>query len=487
MSRPVATSCFAELVMVLASTSSPILLAAGPPPPSCPSSTLSCTGAAAHVLDFAVRLQVDEGLLRPHQVVRAAAVEQDHRQVFLHNCRHRLEVIAGLRRQRDGQFYDADQRTLPPHGLAPCHQRRSRYPSPRSTTWSTVSPCTACSPGKDNARPTSLGHPWCRRHRSHCGPGTRRRGDRGCGTASTPDVNFLLHDRCTWPNSSCRHPSPASRLRFHRRQAGRAAPVDHLDSSGRRSSPAAGALWTARLPTSPLAEPGCSTRSPSPARPSAVAPSRFQSNLHARRAAPRDDREGEQMYGTELRSQWGVACTLPLAKHIKLAISSRGSMAFGQQGTESDYDRRKLETAVIWRDSTRRDVGRRGRWHAALTSSDVDLQGACCRRRLQPSRVNAADFIGVNHSSLPQRASRTSVDLVTSVDAHVDAAFSVHRSRRGRSGRVFHHPHDADARLNDRQGERLLVLASQVASPRIAQPCLQGVCYTWVTCAHHGD
>ncbi|CAI7872896.1 unnamed protein product [Closterium sp. NIES-53] len=31
---------------------------------------------AAHVLDVATRLQVDEGLLRPHQVVRAAAVKQ---------------------------------------------------------------------------------------------------------------------------------------------------------------------------------------------------------------------------------------------------------------------------------------------------------------------------------------------------------------------------------------------------------------------------
>ncbi|CAI7769075.1 unnamed protein product [Closterium sp. NIES-53] len=52
--------------------------------------------AAKHVLDVAARLQVDEDLRRPHQVVRTVAVEQDHCWVCLHSCRHRLEVLAGL-------------------------------------------------------------------------------------------------------------------------------------------------------------------------------------------------------------------------------------------------------------------------------------------------------------------------------------------------------------------------------------------------------
>ncbi|CAI7745861.1 unnamed protein product [Closterium sp. NIES-54] len=65
---------------------------------------------APHMLDGAARLQVDEDFLRPHQVMGAAAVDQDHRRVRLHSCCHRLEVLSGLRRHRDGRLHDADQR-----------------------------------------------------------------------------------------------------------------------------------------------------------------------------------------------------------------------------------------------------------------------------------------------------------------------------------------------------------------------------------------
>ncbi|CAI7837217.1 unnamed protein product, partial [Closterium sp. NIES-53] len=101
-----------------------------------------------------------------------------------------------------------------------------------------------------------------------------------------------------------------------------------------------------------------------------------------------------------------------------------------QLGGDGDPIRRELEVAVGWRYPARRHTGRRRRHHTASTSFDVALRGPCSRRRLQPSRLNVVHFIGLDYSSLPRRASRTAADLVTYVDAHVNAAFGVHRSRR---------------------------------------------------------
>ncbi|CAI7908907.1 unnamed protein product [Closterium sp. NIES-53] len=71
---------------------------------------LLCPIEATYVLDVAAQLQVDEDLLRPHQLVGSTTIEQNYRRVCLHGCRHRLEVLAGLRRQQDGRLHDADQR-----------------------------------------------------------------------------------------------------------------------------------------------------------------------------------------------------------------------------------------------------------------------------------------------------------------------------------------------------------------------------------------
>ncbi|CAI7736534.1 unnamed protein product [Closterium sp. NIES-54] len=133
-------------------------------------------------------------------------------------------------------------------------------------------------------------------------------------------------------------------------------------------------------------------------------------------------------------------------------------------------------------------MGRRHRRQFASSSSDVALRGACSRRRLHPSRLNAADFIGVNHTSLPRRASRTAADLATSdVDAHVDAAFVGHRSRRGRSRRgMLRCPHRAESSLDDCPGYHP-VLLGLMASPRILQPSLQGVHHLGVSYAHVRD
>ncbi|CAI7907501.1 unnamed protein product [Closterium sp. NIES-54] len=102
------------------------------------------------------------------------------------------------------------------------------------------------------------------------------------------------------------------------------------------------------------------------------------------------------------------------------------------------------------------------------------LRGACSRRCLHPLRLNAADFTSVYHSSLPrQRASCSAAELVTtSVDTHVDAAFAVHRSRRGRSSRVLLRPQRADACLDDHQRKVWPVLVGLMASHRVLQPCL---------------
>ncbi|CAI7917146.1 unnamed protein product [Closterium sp. NIES-54] len=59
------------------------------------------------------------------------------------------------------------------------------------------------------------------------------------------------------------------------------------------------------------------------------------------------------------------------------------------------------------------------------------LQPSCSRRRPHPLRLNTANFIGMYHTSLPQRASRIAADLVTTgIDSHVDAALVVHWSSR---------------------------------------------------------
>ncbi|CAI7746142.1 unnamed protein product [Closterium sp. NIES-54] len=121
-------------------------------------------------------------------------------------------------------------------------------------------------------------------------------------------------------------------------------------------------------------------------------------------------------------------------------------------------------------------------------TSDVALRGACSLRRPHSSRLNAADFIGVNHSSVPRRASRTTADLTTTgVDARVDAALSVHRSRRDRPRRVLRRPHGTDASLDDRP-RQVAILIRLVTSPRVLQPCLQGVHHPCVNySAYHSD
>ncbi|CAI7885415.1 unnamed protein product, partial [Closterium sp. NIES-54] len=65
---------------------------------------------STHVLHIVARRHVDEDRLRPHQVVGATFVEQHRHRVCLHSCRHRLEVLASLQRQRDRQLHYADHR-----------------------------------------------------------------------------------------------------------------------------------------------------------------------------------------------------------------------------------------------------------------------------------------------------------------------------------------------------------------------------------------
>ncbi|CAI7814477.1 unnamed protein product [Closterium sp. NIES-54] len=123
-----------------------------------------------------------------------------------------------------------------------------------------------------------------------------------------------------------------------------------------------------------------------------------------------------------------------------------------KQGGDRDPVRRKLEVAIARCNPACCHVARRHRRQTASLSSNVALRGACSRRRPHPSRLNAADLIGVYHTSLPRRASRIATDLVTTgIDSHVDAALVVHRSRRSRSSRVFFRPHQADACHDDRQ------------------------------------
>ncbi|CAI7738408.1 unnamed protein product [Closterium sp. NIES-54] len=125
-------------------------------------------------------------------------------------------------------------------------------------------------------------------------------------------------------------------------------------------------------------------------------------------------------------------------------------------------------------------MSRRRRHQSALSTSNVALRGPWSRRRPHPSCLNAADCIGMNHTSLPRRASCIAADLVTGVDAHVDAALVIHRSRRSRSRRVLRRPHGVHASLDDRPGN-VPVLARLMASPQIIQPCLQGVRHPCVT------
>ncbi|CAI7797887.1 unnamed protein product [Closterium sp. NIES-54] len=220
-----------------------------------------------------------------------------------------------------------------------------------------------------------------------------------------------------------------------------------------------------------------------------VLPAPLQGDLHARRAAPRDDREGQQLHGAKLRTQ--IVVVLPRRRHGPSGEADQpGHLQLGLDGFlpgedvlstnerrgERDPVRRKFEVAVARCNPARRHLGCRHRRQPASTPTGVALRGACSRRRLHPSRLNAAGFTGVYHTSLPRCASRTAADFATTgVDAHADAAFVVHRSRRGRPRRgVLRRPHGAEYCLDVCPGYRP-VLLSLMASPRILQPSLQGV------------
>ncbi|CAI7740352.1 unnamed protein product [Closterium sp. NIES-53] len=97
---------------------------------------------------------------------------------------------------------------------------------------------------------TSCGLP-CRRHRSLCGWGTRKRGGRGRHRSHTFAVNHLRLYRCPALTLTDQRPSPTSHHRYHLRSASCVARADNSTSSGQHRLPVEGALWASLPPASP--------------------------------------------------------------------------------------------------------------------------------------------------------------------------------------------------------------------------------------------